>query len=249
MPGISPRVNSRSRTPSSRRCSEVKCMVVPFGSALKRRSRTTCLSPDRDPGGEHPCRYCVHGYHLLDLSHGLRKLSSGRPRPATGYCGVPMTGYRWRHYTELLGVSSRPKSACPFVDYSPLAEAHERGDAVEAQWTSYRHTTARHMDHELIEAAYAQPQLRALFPFHSHRTLNFSRCTGFPYTRDIPVITPASGSYRVTWWHTRSPHGPADIGEADIPDDAVALVVALLPHNCGPAVAGTAEDLDDSDST
>ncbi|WP_406481255.1 DUF6193 family natural product biosynthesis protein [Streptomyces platensis] len=144
---------------------------------------------------------------------------------------------------------ARLRSACPFVDYSPLAEAHERGDAVEAQWTSYRHTTARHIDHELIEAAYAQPQLRALFPFHSHRTLNFSRCTGFPYTHDIPVITPANGSYRVTWWHTRSPHGPADIGEADIPDDAVALVIALLPHNCGPAVAGTAEDLDNSDST
>ncbi|WP_439681169.1 DUF6193 family natural product biosynthesis protein [Embleya sp. MST-111070] len=144
---------------------------------------------------------------------------------------------------------ARLKSACPFVDYSPLAEAHERGDAVEAQWTSYRRTTAWHVDHELIEAAYAQPRLRALFPFHSHRTLNFSRCTGFPYTHDIAVITPANGSYRVTWWHTRSPHGPADIGEADTPGDAVALVVAHLPHNCGPAVAGTAEDLDNSDST
>src|SRR5664279_617534 len=40
-PGTSPRVNSRSRTPSSRRCSEVNRMVVPFGSALERRSRTT----------------------------------------------------------------------------------------------------------------------------------------------------------------------------------------------------------------
>jgi hypothetical protein len=33
------------------------------------------LSPDRDPRGEHPCRYCVHGYHLLVLLHGLRKLA------------------------------------------------------------------------------------------------------------------------------------------------------------------------------
>ncbi|MFG2820890.1 DUF6193 family natural product biosynthesis protein [Kitasatospora sp. NPDC048365] len=140
------------------------------------------------------------------------------------------------------------KSACPFVDYSRLAEAHERGDGVEAQWTSYRHTTARFVDHELIEAAYAQPQLRVLFPFHSLNSLNFSRCTGFPYTHDIPVITPANGRYRVTWWHTRSPHGPADIGEAESPDEAVALVLAHLPHNCGPAVAGTAHDLDRSDS-
>lgn len=82
-------------------------------------------------------------------------------------------------------------------------------------------------------AAYAQPQLRALFPFHSHRSLNFSRCTGFPYTNDVPVVTPVDGKYRVTWWKTRSPHGPADIGETDNPRDAVALVVAHLPPECG----------------
>ena len=50
MPGTSPRVNSRSRTPSSRRCSEVNRMVVPFGSALERRSRTT-YRPTVTPGG------------------------------------------------------------------------------------------------------------------------------------------------------------------------------------------------------
>jgi hypothetical protein len=41
------------------------------------------LSPDRDPRGEHPCRFCVHGYHLLVLLHGLRKASSGRRGPPT----------------------------------------------------------------------------------------------------------------------------------------------------------------------
>jgi hypothetical protein len=34
------------------------------------------LSPGRDPGGEHPCRYCAHGYHLLVRSHGLREAST-----------------------------------------------------------------------------------------------------------------------------------------------------------------------------
>jgi hypothetical protein len=38
------------------------------------------LSPDRDPRGEHPCR-TVHGYHLLGLSHGVRKASSERRDP------------------------------------------------------------------------------------------------------------------------------------------------------------------------
>ncbi|WP_160161662.1 DUF6193 family natural product biosynthesis protein [Embleya hyalina] len=141
------------------------------------------------------------------------------------------------------------QAACPFVRYGAMAEAHERGTAVETMWTIYRQTAAGHVDHDLIEAAYAEPQLRALFPFHSHRSLNFSRCTGFPYTHDVPVITPADGKYRVTWWKTRSPQGPADIGETDNPRDAVALVLAHLPSDCGPAAAGTADDLDNSDST
>ncbi|MFJ3902828.1 DUF6193 family natural product biosynthesis protein [Streptomyces sp. NPDC090025] len=136
------------------------------------------------------------------------------------------------------------RSACPYVRYGPLAEAHERGTAVEAKWEIYRRSTAPHVDHDLIEACYAQPRLRALFPFHSHRSLTFSRCTGFPYTHDVPVVTPVAGKYRVTWWRTRSPQGPADIGEADNPRDSVAMVVARLPHGCGPAVAGTADDLD-----
>src|SRR5581483_8883441 len=53
MPGISPRVNSRSRTPSSRRCSEVNRMVVPFGSALERRSRTTYRPTVTPQGSTH----------------------------------------------------------------------------------------------------------------------------------------------------------------------------------------------------
>lgn len=140
-------------------------------------------------------------------------------------------------------------SACPFVHSGPLTEAPERGTEVETAWARYRQTPATHVDHFLIEAAFNQPPLRALFPFHSHMALNFSRCTDFPYTHDVPVVTPVNGKYRVTWWGTRSPHGPADIGEADNPQDAVALVVAHLPPECGPAVVGTAEDLDKSDST
>src|SRR5690606_22125796 len=90
MPGISPRANARSRTPSPRRCSEVKCMVVPFGSAPERRSRDD-LTPHRDPGGEHPCRCCVHGYHLLVLWHGLRKANGVRQGRPTGLWAVGPT--------------------------------------------------------------------------------------------------------------------------------------------------------------
>jgi len=52
-PGTSPRVNSRSRTPSSRRCSEVNRMVVPFGSALEWRSRTTYRPTVTPEGSTH----------------------------------------------------------------------------------------------------------------------------------------------------------------------------------------------------
>ncbi|MFI5527298.1 DUF6193 family natural product biosynthesis protein [Kitasatospora sp. NPDC051853] len=157
---------------------------------------------------------------------------SGWSGPGAGVCGA-------------IGTSAGHGRCCGGqAEQAQLAEAHEHGDAVEAQWTSHRHTTARHVGHGLIKAAYARPQLRALFPFHSHQTLNFSRCTGFPYTHDVPVITPVHGKHRVTWWKTRSPHGPADIGETDNPRDAVALVLVHLPADCGPAVAGTANDLD-----
>lgn len=140
------------------------------------------------------------------------------------------------------------RSACRFVRHGPLAEAHERGAAVETMWMIYRRTAAPYVDHDLIEAAYAQPRLRALFPFHSHRSLNFSRCTGYPYTHDVPVVTPVDGGYRVTGWRTGSPGGPVAMGETDNPRDAVALVVARLPPGCGPAVPGTADDLDKPDS-
>ncbi|MEV5575163.1 DUF6193 family natural product biosynthesis protein [Spirillospora sp. NPDC052269] len=135
------------------------------------------------------------------------------------------------------------KDACPFVEYGPLAEAHEAGEATEAKWALYRTSIARHVDHDLIEAAYAQPRLRALFPLHSHRVLLFSRCIGYPYTDDLPGIgSRGGGTYRVVWWHEIGSDVRAveEVGGAEA---AVALVVASLPDDCGPAVAGNAHDL------
>ncbi|MFI6288634.1 DUF6193 family natural product biosynthesis protein [Streptomyces sp. NPDC051018] len=111
-------------------------------------------------------------------------------------------------------------------------------------WTVYRQATASSVDHGLIEAAYAEPELRVLFPYQSHESLHFSRCTRYPYTHDVPAIVPVDGKYRVIGRTARSPHRPVDIGWADNPRDAVALVLARLPPGCGPAVVGTADDLD-----
>ncbi|MFF2515924.1 hypothetical protein [Streptomyces sp. NPDC058086] len=81
------------------------------GRAFRECSETALpddLSPDRDPGGEHPCEY-VHGYHLLVLSHGRRKSSSGRGGPPNGFLRrAPWPDAKESAtYAELLGTSSR----------------------------------------------------------------------------------------------------------------------------------------------
>src|SRR3984893_870172 len=70
-PVISSRMKLRSMTPFDD-VSGVKCMVLPFGIALFRRSRRHLrLSLDREHEWEHPHGYCVHGSLLLARCHGL----------------------------------------------------------------------------------------------------------------------------------------------------------------------------------
>lgn len=135
-------------------------------------------------------------------------------------------------------------AAWPYVYYGELAEAYEHGDPVETKWRIYRQTRARHIDHDLIEAAYAQPRLRVLFPGTSHETLLLSRCTRPPFTRDLPAIkTLRDGRYEVAWL-PNAPHGPRQIALVDSAQEATALVVTHLPEaGCGPAIDGTAQDL------
>ncbi|MBD0742426.1 hypothetical protein BG418_13175 [Streptomyces sp. CBMA152] len=86
--------------------------------------------------------------------------------------------------------------------------------------------------------AAAEPKLRQLYPFTSHWSLHFTTCTGFPYAWDVPFVDPLrDGRYRVC-----GPSRGTVIGEADTVAAAIAMVVAALPANCGPAVAGTAND-------
>ncbi|MFB8277323.1 DUF6193 family natural product biosynthesis protein [Nocardia colli] len=132
------------------------------------------------------------------------------------------------------------QATAPFVRFSELTEAYEQGDPVETKWNLYRRTQAPHIDHDLIEAAYAQPRLRMLFPYTSHETLHLSRCTRFPFTHDLPAIIPRSdGTYQVISPRPRSP-----IGQATTPTDAVELLLNHLPDNCQPAADATAVELD-----
>ncbi|MEU4358660.1 DUF6193 family natural product biosynthesis protein [Streptomyces virginiae] len=85
----------------------------------------------------------------------------------------------------------------------------------------------------LLEAAYAHPRLRRLFPFTSHYSLNLSSCTEHPCLVQVPSVDPmADGRFRV-----RSVRSAHVIGWADTAGEAVALVAAHIPPGLGPAVA------------
>lgn len=136
----------------------------------------------------------------------------------------------------------------PWIVVEEMAFAHERGpaEAVAMQWSRLR---AQMRDEQFdlgiraAEAAYAEPRLRQLFPYTSHWVLCFTRCTGNPFTRDVPCIAYASSldGYVVRWpgWGDTT----RVLGETGTAEEAVALVVANLPEGTGPAVAGTADDL------
>ena len=133
---------------------------------------------------------------------------------------------------------------CPFVTFGELAEAHERGpaDAVAVKWRLLRESMRGGVPvatvRELVEAAFAEPKLRQLYPFTSHRSLHFTTCTGYPFTWVVPFVDPLlDGRFRVC-----GPSRRAVIGETDTAQEAVALVVRHLPADIGPAVAGTARD-------
>lgn len=132
------------------------------------------------------------------------------------------------------GVSlAAPASVAPFLEVSSLAAVHERGPkyAVAEKWRRYLEPDP-YEDLDMIRAAHAQPRLRALFPFTSHGSLLFSRCTGFPFSRDISIIHPLGRRLRVSRRGTpesrpsRAPGGP-DAGPDSGTECSCRFLVAL----------------------
>jgi len=144
------------------------------------------------------------------------------------------------------------QQAAPFVEYKDLART-QRGpaDAVAEKWRWLRHHWGRDdrfpFVADLIEAAYAVPQLRQLYPYTSHFTLQFSTCTVWPYSGDIPCIQPAPQDkvymlHQCDGYVLRNRLMGDVIGEADDAESAITVLLAHLPANVGPAVTGTADD-------
>ncbi|MFE5162987.1 DUF6193 family natural product biosynthesis protein [Streptomyces sp. NPDC056697] len=108
---------------------------------------------------------------------------------------------------------------------------------VEAGWQKVR--ADGRVRPELLEAAYAEPRLRQLFPWTGMGELHFSRCTEQRWTWDIPYIQPAAeGGYWVS-----GPLRTESVGPAATSAQAVTMVVERLPPGCGPAFVGTPEEL------
>ncbi|MFE5596125.1 DUF6193 family natural product biosynthesis protein [Streptomyces sp. NPDC056549] len=115
---------------------------------------------------------------------------------------------------------------------------------VAAQWQLVREKKESLIDKHLVEAAYANPALRSLFPMVSHGSLQFSRCTRFPWSQDLPSIFPEGERFCVLRLHERQGSGRERIGGAFTAEEAVEIAAAHLPNGWGPAVDGKPDILE-----
>jgi hypothetical protein len=127
-----------------------------------------------------------------------------------------------------------------FVTADEKAEYFEQEREVEWKWQECQKYIPENFPElvPFLNEASQNPKLRRLFPFTSMNTFHFSRCTGYPYSGDCPVVVPLENNrYKVL-----DSKGEF-IGEGNA-TEAVELVVSHLPFNSGTAVKGTAKDLE-----
>jgi uncharacterized protein DUF6193 len=84
----------------------------------------------------------------------------------------------------------------------------------------------------------SQPRLRRLYPFTSHFALLFSSSISYPWTVQAGSIEALhNGRFKV---RRRGPS--AVIGEVETAEEAVTLVLELLPTGSEPAITTTADE-------
>ena len=100
---------------------------------------------------------------------------------------------------------------------------------------------------QLTTAAQSTP-LRTLFPYTSHNSLHFSRCSYYPFTHDCPWIWFGPEPRFITYApHSAGIQGniaeplPPALLDTDDPDAAIAAAVQALPLNYGTVWIGTVE--------
>jgi hypothetical protein len=218
--------------------------TVTPGNDSRRQASVDSSVPGRKPMeiglGAAKRRFLISGW-----SPGVARVSGATPDLRE----VVRAAAAWRRGASLDEI----QQGAPFVQYRDLARA-QRGpaDAVAEQWRRLRDRWGRddrpRFVADLIEAAYAGPQLRQLYPVTSHFTLSFSTGTGYTHSGDIPCIEPAPQE-KVYRLHQCDGYvlrnrliGGDVIGEADDAVSAITLLLAHLPTDVRPAVAGTADE-------
>ncbi|MFF4652572.1 DUF6193 family natural product biosynthesis protein [Streptomyces sp. NPDC001380] len=151
---------------------------------------------------------------------------------------IIQTAQAWHDGTGLAGI----RRAAPFVhlagrykvpDHDPVRLTdsewqHLRTEATETEWPEHR---------ALVEAAYAEPALRMLYPFTSHWTLRFSTTTR-PRLTVVPICLDAArreGRYTVS-----ARIAGRTLAETTTAEEAVAAALHHLPPGLGPVTSGTA---------
>ncbi|KAB1153338.1 hypothetical protein F6X68_14500 [Micromonospora sp. AMSO12t] len=141
--------------------------------------------------------------------------------------GTPLTDIpQAASFVELTG-----RFEVPDRDPTRLVESewrHLLKEAAEVSWPEY---------HALIEAAYAEPRLRQLYPFTSHWSLRFSTKTRPNLSGDVLVcLHPRRDKdYSVTLGYMGQ-----DLGETATAEEAVSLAARNLPADLGSATYGAA---------
>ncbi|MFC1436651.1 DUF6193 family natural product biosynthesis protein [Streptacidiphilus sp. N1-10] len=142
----------------------------------------------------------------------------------------------WHQGTALTEI----RGAAPFVHLSGRFEVpdHDPAPLAQSEWQHLR-TRAAEADapqfQALIEAAYRQPALRALYPFTSMWTLRFSTCTR-PGLADLGLFLDAHRGARYTL-STSLVDGEV-LGEAATAEGLALIAVRHLPCGLGPVTSG-----------
>jgi hypothetical protein len=130
---------------------------------------------------------------------------------------------------------SRLSAEFPYVTATREMSSYEVGKEVEFAWQSI---VAAHPElGPIVTLAAAHPVLGKLFPYTSLDRLCFSRCTGYPYTGDCPIVLPPNSGVYIVTDSFGNVHGTGTVA------NAIAIVLAHLPAGIGPAIRGTARDL------
>lgn len=132
------------------------------------------------------------------------------------------------------------RDAAPFIHLTGRFEVPDNDPAqvTESEWQHLR-TRAAEADwpefHALVEAAYREPALRALYPFTSHWTLRFSTNTR-PSITDLGLFLNAHRGSRYTL--NNSLVEDEVLGEAPTAEELVSMAARHLPPDLGPVTLG-----------